>query len=126
MNFKKHIPDFSESKFWKKLSKFGASLGQKTVYSALLLYFAYRRNETPYWAKNIVLGTLGYLISPIDFIPDLSPIIGFTDDVSLLAFGLVTISCFVNLDVRRQAKEQLARWFSNIDDDVIAEVDAQL
>jgi len=78
------------------------------------------------WAKNIVLGVLGYLITPIDFIPDLTPIIGYTDDIGVLSFGLVTIACFVNDEVRTQSRNQLGKWFSKLDEETIAEVDQQL
>ena len=64
-------------------------LGMKTCYSALLLFYAYRRSDTPSWAKNIVIGVLGYLIAPFDMLPDLTPIIGYTDDLGILGFGLV-------------------------------------
>ncbi len=102
---------FSEKKLWKKLKKFAKALGAKVTYTVLLLFYAYRRKETPRWAKNIVLGTLGYLIAPIDAIPDLSPIIGFTDDLGVLSFGLVAIAAYVNDDVKRQARTKLSKWF---------------
>jgi len=82
---------FSDSAFWKKTSALARKAGMKTVYTALLLFYAYRRPETPLWAKNIVIGALGYLIAPIDWLPDLTPIIGFTDDIGVLSFGLVAV-----------------------------------
>lgn len=125
-DFKKYIPNFSEFNFWETLKKYGTRLGQRTVYSSLLLYYAFKRSETPAWAKNIVVGVLGYLITPIDFIPDLTPIIGYTDDIGILSFGLVTIACFVNDEVKTTAKDKMAKWFKTIDETAIREVDAQL
>ena len=98
----------------------------KVVYSALLLFYAFRRKETPLWAKNIIMGTLGYFLSPIDMIPDLSPIIGYTDDFGVLSFGLVTIAAHVNKDVRDKARKRLTTWFGEIDQKELAEVDKQL
>lgn len=125
-DFRNYMPHFSESGLWKKISLHGTKLGQQTMYSILLLYYAFKRKETPLWAKNIVIGVLGYLISPIDFIPDLTPIIGYTDDVSILGFGLVTIACYVDDGVRTAARKKLATWFSSIDDSSLSEVDAKL
>jgi len=125
-DYKKYIPNFSENGLWKKLSAHASKLGQRTIYSILLLFYAYRRKETPYWAKNIVLGVLGYLITPIDFIPDLTPIIGYTDDIGILSFGLVTISAFVNEDVKVEARTKLSKWFNTLDEDTLSEVDTQL
>ena len=90
------------------------------------MFYAYKRSETPGWAKNIILGTLVYVLSPIDGIPDLTPIFGFTDDLGVLSFGLVTIACYINEEVRSQSKEKMAKFISRIDENIIAEIDATL
>lgn len=118
--------EFSEQGFWAKLQKHAKKLGVKTVYTVLLLFYAFKRKDTPRWAKNIVLGTLGYLIAPIDLIPDLSPLIGFTDDIGLLSFGLVGIAAYVNKEVRGQAREQLQKWFGDYDEDQLKPIDDKL
>lgn len=117
---------FSESKFWRFLEIRGKSLSQVTIYSALLLFYAYRRKDTPGWAKRIVLGSLGYLLMPLDAIPDLSPLIGYTDDIGVLSFGIVTIAAYINSDVRRLAKEKLEQWFDHIDEKAISKIDGRL
>jgi len=101
-------------------------MSQRSVYTALLLFYAFRRKETPTWAKNIIIGVLGYLISPIDFIPDLTPIIGYTDDIGVLSFGLVTIACFVNNEVKQKSRKRMTKWFGELDETAIAEVEAEL
>lgn len=117
---------FSDSAFWTKLMAFARRAGMKTVYSALLLFYAYKRPETPLWAKNIVIGTLGYLISPIDWLPDLTPIIGFTDDIGVLSFGLVTVAAHINDGVREKARTQLRRWFGEkLNENELSSVDDQ-
>lgn len=100
--------------------------GIKTAYVGLLLFHAYQRNETPSWAKRMVLGTLAYLLAPIDAIPDLAPFIGFTDDFGLLMFGLVSIAGHVNSDVRSSARVQLEKWFGTIADHDLIEVEESL
>lgn len=117
---------FSEFRFWNKIKRFAKRAGVKTVYSALLLYFAYKRSETPGWAKRLIVGVLGYLIAPIDVIPDLSVFIGFTDDLGLLSFAVVTVAAFINDDVRTQAREKLNTWFPEADQAALEEVDKTL
>lgn len=117
---------FSDLRFWDKLKKFASAAGVKTVYSALLLFFAYKRSDTPGWAKRLVVGVLGYLIMPIDAIPDLGFLIGYTDDLGVLSFALVTIAAYVNEDVRANAREKLADWFPNVEEEVLLEVDKKL
>jgi len=123
--FESYIKKFSENKFWKKLGQGVKKIGLKTVYMALLLFYAYRRKDTPLWAKNIILGTLGYFLSPIDLIPDLAPILGYTDDAGVLAFGLVVISSYINSDVKVQAREKLGDWFGQINDTELDEIDEE-
>ena len=102
------------------------TVGVKLTYSALLLYYAYDRKDTPTWAKNIILGSLAYLVSPFDSIPDLTPFLGFTDDIGVLSFGLVTIACYINEEVRANAKEKVHRYFKVVDEEDLLEVDAKL
>ncbi|MEL6864711.1 MAG: YkvA family protein [Bacteroidota bacterium] len=124
--FEGFVSKFREQQFWPKLRKYARQAGIKTVYSALLLFFAYRRKDTPAWAKNIVLGTLGYFLAPFDAIPDLSPIIGYTDDIGVLSFGLVTIAAYINKEVRQQAREKLTVWFGEYDEEELKPVDDKL
>ncbi|MEO1263717.1 MAG: YkvA family protein [Bacteroidota bacterium] len=124
--FKKYADFFSENKLLIKIKNYFKEAGTKVIYSALLLYYAFSRKETPVWAKNIILGVLGYFIAPIDALPDLTPIIGYTDDLGVLSFGVVTLACYINKDVRSKAKEKLKEWFGNYDEEELAEIDAQI
>jgi len=123
---KKYQDKFSELRFWSVLSKFAKKIGLKSVYSALLLFYAYRRSETPAWAKRVVIGTLGYLLAPFDMIPDLSPLIGLTDDVGILSFGVVTIASFINDEVKQNARQHLSKWFGEYDENELEDIDAKL
>jgi len=116
---------FSENKFWQKIKKYAQKVGSKTVYMALLLFYAYRRKETPGWAKHIMLGALGYLISPVDALPDLTPILGYTDDAGVLAFALVVVSGHINEAVKTQARGKLNNWFPKADEETLDAVDEE-
>ncbi len=50
-----------------------------------------RDERTPWYAKALVVLTLAYIISPIDFIPDFIPVIGLLDEIILvpIAYKLV-------------------------------------
>lgn len=109
-----------------KFEKMVGSLGQRFVYIFLLLYFAFRRSDTPRWAKNIVIGAFAYFLSPIDSIPDLTPFMGYTDDLGVMSFALVTIACYVNDDVKDKAKTKLSKVFKKVDESTVGAVDAKL
>ena len=115
-----------ERQLWNKIKRFAKAAGVKTVYSVLLLFYAFQRKDTPAWAKNIILGALAYFISPLDFLPDLTPVFGFTDDLGVLGFGLVTIAGYIDAEVRQQARERLSKWFTAYSEEDLEEVERHL
>ena len=117
---------FNTEKLWSWINRYTGTLGQKLVYSILLLYFAYNRSDTPAWAKNIIIGAIGYFLSPIDSIPDLTPFLGLTDDIGVLSFGLVSIACYINDEVREKALIKLHAFFDDVDAESIASVNQTL
>jgi uncharacterized membrane protein YkvA (DUF1232 family) len=123
---KKYAVFFSESNFWNTVQSYAKKIGVQSVYSSLLLFYAFKRKETPTWAKNIIIGVLGYLIAPIDLIPDLTPFIGYTDDLGVLGIGLVAIASYINDSVKLQAKTKLKLWFGNYDPSEIENIDQKL
>ena len=124
--FKKYAGFFSENSFLGKIKNYFREAGIKVVYSALLLYYAFTRKETPMWARNIIFGVLGYFIAPIDALPDLTPIVGYTDDLGVLSFGLVTVACYINKEVKEKARGKLKDWFGEYDEADLAKVDNNL
>ncbi|TAN13684.1 MAG: DUF1232 domain-containing protein [Chitinophagaceae bacterium] len=55
------------------------------------LHFAYKDPRTPWQAKAMIIITLCYLLSPIDFIPDFIPVVGYLDDLIIVPL-LITLS----------------------------------
>lgn len=52
------------------------NVSQEILTKALSLHFCFQDSDTPMWAKSIILSALGYLITPIDGLPDFTPIAG--------------------------------------------------
>lgn len=48
------------------------------------VFLALKDKQTPFLAKGLALVTIAYALSPIDFIPDFIPVLGYLDDVILL------------------------------------------
>ena len=102
-------------------------LADKGLYIILLLFYAYKSSEVPSWAKKVIIGSLAYFVSPIDSIPDLTPVLGMTDDLGVLAFGLVTIACYISDEVREKAQFSLQKILKKeLDHEAIAEIDSWL
>lgn len=119
--WKKYQTKFREFNFLLFLKRKFKSLSIQLVYKSLLMFYAFKRKETPYWAKNVVLGTLGYVLTPIDMLPDLTPLIGYTDDVSVLSYGLVMISCYINQEVRDKALSGTKNLYGEFDLSLVEE-----
>lgn len=102
---------YTEERLRSKLSRHAVSAGRDVVERALLLYYALQREQTPAWAKATIVGALGYFITPLDAIVDITPGIGFVDDLGVLAFALATVSASIDDAVRRQAAARLSAWF---------------
>ncbi|PPK85949.1 uncharacterized membrane protein YkvA (DUF1232 family) [Neolewinella xylanilytica] len=109
--------------FWKKLTRLARTSGTGFVYTALLLFYAYEREDTPNWAKRVVLGALGYLLMPLDAVPDLTPVLGYTDDFAVLAAGLATVAAYVDSEVKQKARSKLAAWFPDANEEELREID---
>jgi len=105
------VSEYSEDGFWMKLTRYAKVAGVGVVERSLWLYYAAQRPDTPAWAKGIIYGALGYFILPLDSIPDLTPFVGFADDLGALAVALATIASYVDDDIKQRAREKMARWF---------------
>lgn len=97
--------------FWSKLQGRGRQAGQQVLEKALYLYYAVQHPNTPKWAKRVIYGALGYFILPLDAIPDLAPLLGYTDDLGIMAAALATVAFYITPEVKAQAHQKLAQWF---------------
>ncbi|MDX1284739.1 MAG: DUF1232 domain-containing protein, partial [Draconibacterium sp.] len=84
----KYSKYFSETSLWEKVKKYSKEAGVKVVYAALLLYYAMKDKSVSLKNKLAITAALGYFILPTDAILDLTPIIGYSDDLGVLLFAL--------------------------------------
>ena len=59
------------------------------------LFHAARDPRTPWHARAIAAVVAGYAISPIDLIPDFTPIVGRLDDLLIVPLGLLLVRCLI-------------------------------
>jgi uncharacterized membrane protein YkvA (DUF1232 family) len=55
--------------------------------------------------------SLGYFIFPIDAIPDVTPVVGYADDLGTLAAAIATVAVYINDKVKINAANKLRDWF---------------
>lgn len=104
---------YSESGFWDKLKRYAKLAGKEVVEKALLLYYAMQEEKAPAWAKATIAGALGYFIVPLDAIADLTPAVGYADDLGVLALAVAAVATYINDDVRAKAAEKMRNWFGD-------------
>jgi len=102
---------YSDKNFWEKLAGFALRAGKEVVERALVLYYCFQDADTPTRAKAIILGALGYFISPVDAIPDIVPVVGFSDDLGVIALAFSQILIHIKDSHRKMAAEKLKEWF---------------
>ena len=102
---------FSEQGFWLKLRKYARSAGKEVVEKALLLFYAAQEEKAPAWAKATIAGALGYFIVPLDAIADLTPAVGYADDLGVLVLAIAAVSSYINADVRAKTAARMRAWF---------------
>ncbi len=110
---------FSKRDFAEKISRIATRAGAKLVYAALILYYTLQSDKVSKKDKAIIIGALGYMISPLDAIPDAIPIAGLTDDLAVLLYVLKKVWTDIDPEIQAKAKKRLSKWF---DEDEIAEI----
>lgn len=117
-DFMSYSNKFTNSEFLDKIAKIAKRAGAKLVYVSLILYYTLQSDKVSIKDKAIIVGALGYLISPLDVIPDAIPIVGLGDDLAVLLYVIGKIGT-VSEEVKEKAKSKLSKWF---DEDELEEL----
>src|SRR5436309_11204403 len=68
------------------------------------MYFCLLDPRTPIWVKATAAAALAYFILPLDAVPDLLPIVGLSDDASVLAAALTAVAAHITPEHRHKAR----------------------
>ena len=102
---------YSEVSFFDKITSTIKKAGLTLIYKALQLYYVTENPNCPMKIKAAIFAALGYFISPIDLIPDITPIIGYSDDAAAIALALAMAQIYINDTVKKKAKNKLVSLF---------------
>lgn len=129
-DLQKYKDKFSQQNFIEKIQRIAKRAGAKLVYIALILYYLMQSDKVSLKDKAIIIGALGYLISPIDVVPDAIPIAGLADDLAVLLYALGKVWSQVDDNLKNKAKQKLSKWFDedelNFSEDPFAEDDTNV
>lgn len=74
----------------------------------LTAWFCARDPATPRRVRMTLLAALGYFVLPIDAIPDIMPLLGFTDDAAVIAAAIAAVAGSIKVEHRERARKALA------------------
>jgi uncharacterized membrane protein YkvA (DUF1232 family) len=74
---------------------------------ALSAWYCATDAATPTRVKGVLLAALAYFILPFDVIPDIIPILGFTDDAAVLAAAITAVAGSITDEHRMRARQLL-------------------
>ena len=100
---------FNESRFLSKLGKVGGLLSEKVLYSLFIMYYLLFDKNVPLKVRSVFMGALGYFILPTDLVADFLPVIGFADDIALIAYVITNAIEYITPEVIEKANEQVKK-----------------
>jgi len=99
--------DSVRRRFWIKLKQVVAKL--PFAEDLLAAYYCAFDRETPRHVQVALLGAIAYFILPFDFVPDMLPVLGFTDDAAVLATAIRMVATHITSVHREAARAALKR-----------------
>lgn len=92
--------------FWSKFRSVAAKL--PFAEDLVAAYYCAFDRETPRHVQISLMGALAYFVLPMDFSPDILPLLGFADDAAVLATAIRMVAAHIRPDHRAAARAALA------------------
>jgi uncharacterized membrane protein YkvA (DUF1232 family) len=102
-----HNPRSLRREFWRKLREAAARI--PFAEDLLAAYYCAFDRATPRHVQLTLIGTIAYFVVPADAIPDMLPVLGFTDDAAVLAAAIKLVSDHIRPTHRAAAQDALDR-----------------
>ncbi|HEY4786259.1 MAG TPA: DUF1232 domain-containing protein [Bacteroidales bacterium] len=77
------------------------------------LAFASKDDRTPWYAKLMIVITLGYFFSPVDLIPDFVPVLGYLDDLIILPLLIIISIKLIPKEILTECREKARQHIQN-------------
>ncbi|CAH1678913.1 conserved hypothetical protein [Hyphomicrobiales bacterium] len=93
-------------RFWPALKRVARNV--PFANDLVAAYYCALDPKTPRRVKVVLYGALAYFILPLDAVPDIIPLLGYGDDMALLAAAITGVATSITDDHRRRAHETLS------------------
>ncbi|MBO4433845.1 MAG: DUF1232 domain-containing protein [Bacteroidales bacterium] len=107
----KYTPYYNKEALLGKIMASARLAGRKVVYYVLLLYYVLQSSSTKMADKAKIIGALGYFIFPADLIPDIMPVVGYTDDLAALAWCVYSVAKNLTPEIKEKAAAKARQLF---------------
>lgn len=120
----KYKEHYSENAFWSTVKKIAEKAGVKIIYYALVLYYTLASPDTPNKYRAVIAGALGYMILPLDLMPDFIPFAGLADDWGALVGALAFVASAITPEIKEKAHAKAESVFGKpLDESQLGEID---
>src|ERR1700727_2930167 len=106
-------PESVRKRFWAKFKRVAAKI--PFAEDLLSAYYCAFDKQTPRHVQAALLGAIAYFILPFDFIPDMLPVLGYTDDAAVLAPAIGMVAAHIKPEHRDAARAALKRGLPDQD-----------
>ena len=113
IDHKSYAEAYSPKAVMTVLNRTFSKAGLEVVTRVLQLYYLAQSKDMPTWAKAGVFAALGYFVITPDAIPDITPVLGFVDDLAVLTSTLSGLAAYLTPEVRSKASDRLQKLLGN-------------
>lgn len=107
---------FSDEGFKSKMKRIGKKMGGKLLYNVYVLYYVLKSRDVPVRIKAEIIGALGYVIVPLDLIPDFIPVVGFADDLAAITFAVQQAHAQITPGIQQKAEQKVYKLIGSTDE----------
>ena len=106
---------YSDEGFKSKMKRLGKKMGGKLLYNVYVLYYVLKSRDVPVRVKGEIIGALGYVLFPLDLIPDFIPVLGFTDDLAAITFVVQQAHAQITPGIQKKAEKKVYKMIGSTD-----------
>lgn len=108
--------NYSDESFNHKVKRFGKKMGGKLLFNVYVLYYVLKSKDVPIKVKAEIIGALGYVIVPLDLIPDFILVAGFADDLAAITFAVQVARAHITPDIQQKAEQKILEIFGSLEE----------
>ncbi len=112
----KYADSYSDEGLMSKVKRIGRKMGGKLLYNVYVLYYVLKSRDVPVKVKAEIIGALGYVLVPLDLIPDFIPVAGFTDDLAAITFAVQAAHAQITPGIQQRTEKKVYNLIGSTDE----------